>query len=536
LLVSEYLPALGDCRLQMVLLHGWGCNREIWRPLVSRLRQSVDLTLLEFPGNAQHATTEVGIPTLVADPDALVADALALAPRQAVYVGWSLGGMLAAKIAATAPDRVAGLITVCSNACFIQKESKAGELTWPGMGLEVFESFCAELTADTRRGLQHFHSLQSQGSRNRAALNRALRALPGEAHAPSLSAGLALLKDMDVRADLAGLAGPQMHLLASEDALVPRALGPYLEKLAAGAQCRVLEGYSHALPLEAPQQVYQAVHDFCGEQQLLSDKPAAAPAMDKGDVARSFSRAAAGYDSVASLQRSVGKQLLSQLPAKAPVSPSILDMGCGTGYFLPQLQQCYPSASLVALDLASGMVSWARSHHVGSAGWLVADAESLPLAASSVDVIFSSLVIQWCHRPELLWAEVSRVLRPGGSFVFATLGPGTLAELRRAWAAVDGAQHVNNFAPLETHQQVVNGDASLELSCQQQIFTMQYDRVRELLDELKGLGAHNMNRGRATGLTGRRQLQGMLAAYEAERRDGKLPASYHVIFGKANKL
>ena len=82
-----------------------------------------------------------------------------------------------------------------------------------------------------------------------------------------------------------------------------------------------------------------------------------------------------------------------------------------------------------------------------SCDWLVADAEALPLVNDSVDLVFSSLALQWCYRPDHLFAELARVLKPGGICVFTSLGPDTLRELRAAWAAVDAHQHVNAFLP-----------------------------------------------------------------------------------------
>jgi malonyl-CoA O-methyltransferase len=195
------------------------------------------------------------------------------------------------------------------------------------------------------------------------------------------------------------------------------------------------------------------------------------------------------------------------------------------------LQQRFPAARYLGLDLAQGMVDYARARLPGQGEWLVADAESLPLASASVDLVFSSLAIQWCERPGALFAELARVLRPGGRCVFTTLGPATLRELRTAWAAVDRHQHVNSFLPATTLETAAAGAAGLHLQLQSHQYRMQYSRVRDLLHELKGLGAHNVTRQRPSGLTGRKTLQGMVRAYEEWRCDGLLPATYDVLFG-----
>ena len=181
------------------------------------------------------------------------------------------------------------------------------------------------------------------------------------------------------------------------------------------------------------------------------------------------------------------------------------------------------------------MVTYAREHHPEAEHWLVADAEALPLAAGSVDLVFSSLALQWCYRPELLFTELGRVLRPGGRCIFTSLGPGTLKELRSAWAAVDEHQHVNRFLPASELEQAADRIQGVSLRLRARPYRMKYRQVRELLNELKTLGAHNVNRDRPSGLTGRRALQGMLRAYEEFRQGDLLPASYEVYFGILEK-
>jgi len=214
------------------------------------------------------------------------------------------------------------------------------------------------------------------------------------------------------------------------------------------------------------------------------------------------------------------------------VNPArILDLGCGTGHFLPHLARRFPGAEYIGLDIAEGMVNYARDRHGEASRWVVGDAESLPLAAGSVDLVFSSLAIQWCYRPDLLFAELARVLRPGGYCLFTSLGPETLRELRAAWAAVDRHQHVNTFLPPEQLQSAAERIPGLALRLASQHFSMRYGRVADLLRELKTLGAHNLNRRRPGGLTGRRALQRMFDAYEQWREGGLLPATYDVLFG-----
>ena len=184
----------------------------------------------------------------------------------------------------------------------------------------------------------------------------------------------------------------------------------------------------------------------------LSHPPLPGGLPDKRQVAASFSRAAASYDSVAELQRAVGHELLGRLPSH--IAPQRwLDMGCGTGYFSRELRDLLPASQGVALDIAEGMLNHARplggAHH-----FIAGDAERLPLKADSLGLIFSSLAVQWCANFDAVLSEAHRVLQPGGVLAFASLCVGTLDELRESWRAADGLVHVNRFRTFEAYEQL----------------------------------------------------------------------------------
>ncbi|AIR88447.1 malonyl-ACP O-methyltransferase BioC [Pseudomonas cremoricolorata] len=258
--------------------------------------------------------------------------------------------------------------------------------------------------------------------------------------------------------------------------------------------------------------------------------PGALP--DKRQVAASFSRAAASYDSVAALQRAVGRNVLERLPQPL-TAPRWLDLGSGTGFFSRILAERYGDGG-VAVDLAEGMLDHARQqggarHHVAG------DAERLPLQDGCFDLIFSSLALQWCGQFSAVLDEAARVLRPGGLFAFSSLCVGTLDELRTSWQAVDGQVHVNRFRHFDDYLRLT-GDSSLQvLDLQRQAHVLHYPDVRSLTHELKALGAHNLNPGRPTGLTGRARIDGLLRAYERFRDPQGLPATYQVVYGVLRK-
>ena len=249
---------------------------------------------------------------------------------------------------------------------------------------------------------------------------------------------------------------------------------------------------------------------------------------DKRQVAASFSRAAASYDSVASLQRDVGEALLARMPEQAV--ERWVDLGCGTGYFTRALAARYPNAQGIAVDLAEGMLRHARP--LGGAEHFVAgDAERLPLKDQACDLLFTSLAIQWCGDLSAVLSEAQRILRPGGLFAFTSLCTGTLQELRDSWQAVDGFVHVNRFRQFEDYQRACAASEFKQRVLDVETRVLHFPNVRSLTHELKALGAHNVNPGRATGLTGRARLNALAQAYERFRQPQGLPACYRVVYG-----
>jgi malonyl-CoA O-methyltransferase len=257
--------------------------------------------------------------------------------------------------------------------------------------------------------------------------------------------------------------------------------------------------------------------------------------LDSGRVRASFDAAADDYDAVAVIQSEVRRRLLERLELFRIRPRRILDAGCGTGHGARALLQHYRGAALVALDLAPGMLRAARSRRP----WLrrldpvCGDAAALPLADGSVDLVFSNLMLQWCNEPDRVFAEFSRVLRPGGLVLFTSFGPDTLQELRAAWRAADGHTHVSRF--IDMHDL---GDALLRAGLGEPVMDMEhltltYPDVRGLMRDLKTMGARNATSGRSRGLTGRRRLAAVEAHYERYRRDGRLPATWEIVYGHA---
>jgi malonyl-CoA O-methyltransferase len=257
-------------------------------------------------------------------------------------------------------------------------------------------------------------------------------------------------------------------------------------------------------------------------------------ALDTSLVRRYFERAAATYDAAAVLHTAVRATLLERLDFTALKPQIVVDAGAGTGHGSRALKQRYPKALVLAIDTSLGMLRAAARQR----SWLRpflrirADAERLPLPDGSVDLIMSNLMLQWCD-PDAIFAEFRRVLAPQGLLSIATLGPDTLRELRTSWAQVDCGLHVNQF--IDMHDL---GDALMRAGFAAPVLdveriTLTYADVQGVTADLKATGARNAMVGRSRGLTGVKKFAAFQTAYETFRQDGRLPATYEVVFGHA---
>jgi malonyl-CoA O-methyltransferase len=275
--------------------------------------------------------------------------------------------------------------------------------------------------------------------------------------------------------------------------------------------------------------------------------------VDPAAVKRAFGRAAATYDAAAVLQREVGQRLVARLDVVRLEPQRILDVGCGTGEATAELVARYPGAHVVGLDLAWPMVHAARERLrrgrsvywrllaplTGNAGdrahVVCADALALPLPGVCVDLVHSNLALQWVNDLPRAFAEMRRVLRVGGLTTFTTFGPDTLRELRAAFARVDGDTHVNRFVDMHDIGDMLVDAGFADPVMDMERLTLDYASPQALMLDLKAIGATNATRGRPRGLTGRQRIGRVYAQLERQMRDGRLPATFEVVYGHAWK-
>ncbi len=264
------------------------------------------------------------------------------------------------------------------------------------------------------------------------------------------------------------------------------------------------------------------------------------PLLDKRAVRRSFDRAAATYDAAAVLQHEVCRRSLERLDFIRHTPARILDAGSGTGNAWRGLATRYPAARLVALDLAPGMlrqastaVSWHQRLLRRAPATICGDLEQLPLAAGSIDLVWSNLALQWVNALPQAFSEMHRVLAPGGLFMFTTFGPDTLKELRAAQTGTDSHTHVSGFIDMHDIGDLLVQAGFADPVIDMENFTLTYADVKSLMRDLKAIGARNAATDRPPALSGKAWLDTVTRNYEPSRRDGKLPATFEVVYGHA---
>lgn len=272
----------------------------------------------------------------------------------------------------------------------------------------------------------------------------------------------------------------------------------------------------------------------------------------RAHIQKHFNHAAVSYDEAAVLQKLVATHVDERLDLVLVEPKTILDVGAGTGILTSKLVQRYPGAKVLGLDLSHNMLEKAQQN-LARPGWkglpsflsnalgltkpgaqlINADANHIPLADASVDLIVTNLMLQWCDDLDKVFQEFRRVLKPEGLLMLTTFGPDTLKELRQAWSKVDGQEHVNTF--IDMHD---IGDALIRNGFGQPVmdvehFTLTYEKPIGVLKDLKAIGATNATETRQHGLMGKQRFTQMLEAYDQQRQNGLIPATYEVIHGHA---
>ena len=244
-------------------------------------------------------------------------------------------------------------------------------------------------------------------------------------------------------------------------------------------------------------------------------------------VRSTFNKASKSYNDVAFLQKEIANRLLKKLNPLKLIPESILDLGSGTGIFTNLISSKYSNAKIISLDFALNSITLSNADFK-----VCANANHLPFKTSSIDFVCSNLMLQWIHDPSLVFKEVNRVLKPDSLFFFSSFGPDTLNELKSSWAVVDSGNHVNNFIDMHDLGDQLTGCGFQSPIMEMEKITLTYSEVEDLMLDLKSLGANKVF-SQSKGLVGKNKFTSMKNMYESYRTDGKIPATYEVIYGHA---
>ncbi|MEC6795603.1 malonyl-ACP O-methyltransferase BioC [Photobacterium sp. S4TG1] len=249
-------------------------------------------------------------------------------------------------------------------------------------------------------------------------------------------------------------------------------------------------------------------------------------------IANAFGRAAQHYDKSAAFQRQVGHQLIELMSMQQVQcsNPSVIDIGCGTGYFSAKLQQ--QGFAVTAADLSNEMLLQAHKRCGNHCLYLQTDAENIAMANDSYDFAFSNLALQWCDDLSVPLRELQRVVKAGGVIFFTTLMDGSLNELKCAWSNIDDKQHVNTFKSQQCIEvEIAQSGLTIEV-LEYTSIAVYYSTAMKLMRDLKGIGATHLQQHRQSGLVGRKTFMELEDAYNKYRsNNGLLPATYQVCFG-----
>ncbi len=242
----------------LVLLHGWGMNAAVWDKLAPALEPHFRMHRVELAG--QRASAARTPYTLDA-----VADALAAAvPARVAVCGWSLGAHFALTWARRNSPQVMRLVLIAATPRFVSGAN------WPhGIAAAVFDAFAAELGRDCRAALQRFLALQVRGDLNAHDALRYLRGrvvARGAADRETLTAGLQILKDADLRDLLPHIAQPALLLHGTRDSLVPLAACEFMQRTLPDARLETIAGSAHAPFVTNVEHVASSIKEFCREQ------------------------------------------------------------------------------------------------------------------------------------------------------------------------------------------------------------------------------------------------------------------------------
>ena len=268
--------------------------------------------------------------------------------------------------------------------------------------------------------------------------------------------------------------------------------------------------------------------------------------LDRRAARRWFARAAStpAEDPVAA---EVERRMAARLEYVRLEPRWIADVGRGATTRPSTVRDRYPKAQMLRADPVFAPVRRARRAPplmarmrsllgTGREHLVCADLSALPIRTGSCGLVWSNLALAWSADPAATLGEWHRVLEIGGLLMFSSYGPDTLKELRAAFRAADSASpHVHPFVDMHDLGDALVATGFADPVMDMEMLTVTYASAEALLDELRSTGRRNAHAARRRGLTGRHAWTRMIAAYGALARDGRVPASFEIVYGHAWK-
>lgn len=242
-----------------VLLHGWSMDGAVWGEFADALCPHLRLHLVDLPGHGRSART---VPLSI---DSLAAAVAGVLPPRSLLVGWSLGGMVALRLAAAQPGLVRALVLIATTPRFA-----AGD-DWPhGTPDEALAAFAAELDADAPTLLARFRASMCRGDADERKLRRRMSTLPAPtAELTALREGLDILRRVDLRADATRIRTPTLIVHGGRDTVVPPGAGAWLAAHIEGARWHAFDECTHLPFLSRPAECAALVRQFASESESI---------------------------------------------------------------------------------------------------------------------------------------------------------------------------------------------------------------------------------------------------------------------------
>lgn len=244
----------------LVLIHGWGLHGGMWQPLVKKLSAHFCLHIVDLPGMGYSKPLEPGHLHAVAEKLAEII------PAKADICGWSLGGLVAMRLALLQPELLRRLVLVGATPCFTNKRASSKHGAWAhGVDAQVFQQFAAQVGQDYQATLIKFLTLQCMGADNARSTIKQLRESFAGRPVPtmgSLQKALRILLENDLREDIENLHKPALLIHGDRDSLAPVQAAHWLAQHLPFGRLRVIAGASHAPFLSHPQPFTEALIEF----------------------------------------------------------------------------------------------------------------------------------------------------------------------------------------------------------------------------------------------------------------------------------